>query len=80
MILGGNYNLNMENNIVLFRAFHKYIHFTKRFKTIDYLFEVFLKHILYINKYTCDQICSIPKLKWVPGSSTIFFVFLIIQY
>ena len=33
MILCGNYNLNMENNIVLFRAVHRYIHATKRFKT-----------------------------------------------
>ena len=33
MILCGNYNLNMENNLVLFRAVHKYIHATKRFKT-----------------------------------------------
>ena len=32
MILCGNFNLNMENNIVLFRAVHKYIHATKRFK------------------------------------------------
>ena len=33
MILCGNFNLNMENNIVLFRAVHRYIHATKRFKT-----------------------------------------------
>ena len=33
MILCGNYNLKMENNIVLFRAVHRYIHATKRFKT-----------------------------------------------
>ena len=33
MILCGNYNLNMENNIVLFRAVYRYIHATKRFKT-----------------------------------------------
>ena len=33
MILCGYYNLNMENNIVLFRAVHRYIHATKRFKT-----------------------------------------------
>ena len=33
MILCSNYNLNMENNIVLFRAVHRYIHATKRFKT-----------------------------------------------
>ena len=32
MILCGNFNLNMENNIVLFRAVHRYIHATKRFK------------------------------------------------
>ena len=32
-ILCGNYNLNMENNIVLFRAVHRYIDATKRFKT-----------------------------------------------
>ena len=28
MILCGNFNLNMENNIVLFRAVHRYIHAT----------------------------------------------------
>ena len=33
MILCGYYNLNMENNIVLFRAVHRYIHATKRIKT-----------------------------------------------
>ena len=33
MILCGNYNSNMENNVVLFRAVHRYIHVTKRFKT-----------------------------------------------
>ena len=33
MILCGNYNLNMENNIVLFRAVLRYIHATKRLKT-----------------------------------------------
>ena len=33
MILCGNYNLNMENNIVLFRTVHRYIHATERFKT-----------------------------------------------
>ena len=33
MILYGNFNLNMENNIVLFRAVQRYIHATKRFKT-----------------------------------------------
>ena len=33
MILFGNFNLNMENNIVLFRAVQRYIHATKRFKT-----------------------------------------------
>ena len=33
MILSGNFNLNMENNIVLFRTVHRYIHATKRFKT-----------------------------------------------
>ena len=33
MILCGNFNLNMENNVVLFRAVHRYIHATKRFKT-----------------------------------------------
>ena len=33
MILCGNFNLNMENNIVLFRAVHRYIHAAKRFKT-----------------------------------------------
>ena len=33
MILCGNYNLNMKNNIVFFRAVHRYIHSTKRFKT-----------------------------------------------
>ena len=33
MILCGNYNLNMENNIVLFRALHRYLHATMRFKT-----------------------------------------------
>ena len=32
-ILCGNYNFNMENNIVLFRAVYRYIHATKRFKT-----------------------------------------------
>ena len=32
MILCGNYNLNMENNIVLIRTVHRYIHATKRFK------------------------------------------------
>ena len=32
-ILCGNYNLNMETNIVLFRAVHRYIDATKRFKT-----------------------------------------------
>ena len=32
MILCGNFNLNMENNIVLFRAVHRYIHATKRIK------------------------------------------------
>ena len=32
MILCGNFNLNLENNIVLFRAVHRYIHATKRFK------------------------------------------------
>ena len=33
MNLCGNFNLNMENNVVLFRAVHRYIHATKRFKT-----------------------------------------------
>ena len=33
MILCGNYNLNMENNIVLLRTVHRYIHAMKRFKT-----------------------------------------------
>ena len=33
MILCGNFNLNMENNVVLFRDVHKYIHATKRFIT-----------------------------------------------
>ena len=33
MILCGNFNLNMENNIVLFRAIHRYIYATKPFKT-----------------------------------------------
>ena len=33
VILRGNYNLNMENNIALFRAIHRYMHATKRFKT-----------------------------------------------
>ena len=33
MILCGNYNLNKDNNVVLFRAVHRYIHATKRFKT-----------------------------------------------
>ena len=33
MILCGNYNLNMENNIVLIRVVHRFIHATKRFKT-----------------------------------------------
>ena len=33
MILCGNFNLNIDNNIVLFRAVHRYIHATKRFKT-----------------------------------------------
>ena len=55
MILYGNYNLNMENNIVLFRAVHRYIY--------ALCLKFLLKHILYINKYTYDQIYSIPKLK-----------------
>ena len=33
MIQCGNNDLNMENNIVLFRVIHRYIHATKRFKT-----------------------------------------------
>ena len=33
MILCGNFNLNMENNVVLFRAVHRYIHATRLFKT-----------------------------------------------
>ena len=33
MILYGNYNLNIKNNIVLFRAVHRYRQATKRFKT-----------------------------------------------
>ena len=31
MILCGNFNLNMENNIALFRAVHRYIHATIKF-------------------------------------------------
>ena len=30
-------------------------------KPVDSLFEVFLEHILYINKYAYDQICFFPS-------------------
>ena len=56
MILCGNYNLNIENNIVLFRAVHRYIHATKRLKNqLTLCLKFFFKHILYINKYTYEQ-------------------------
>ena len=79
MILCGNYNLNMEHNIVVFRAVHRYIHATKHLKPVDSLFEIFLKQIWYINKYTYDQMYYIPKLKGFLAV-VLFFVFLIIQY
>ena len=74
MILCGNYNLNM----VVFRAVHRYIHATKHLKPVDSLFEIFLKQIWYINKYTYDQMYYIPKLKGFLAV-VLFFVFLIIK-
>ena len=62
MILCGNFNLNMENNIVLFRAVHRYVHTTKRFKNqLTFCLKFSLKHILYINKYTYDQFVLFPS-------------------
>ena len=43
MILCGNFNLNMKNNIVLISAVHRYIHATKHLKPVDSLVEVFLE-------------------------------------
>ena len=37
-----NDNWNTENNNVLFRVVHRYIHATKRFSNIDSLFEAHL--------------------------------------
>ena len=85
MILCGNFNLNMENNIVLFRAVHRYIHATKRFKTswlfaLSFPWNIFciLISILMTNLFY-------SQVEGVPGSrAIIFFVFfvflLIIQY
>ena len=44
MILCGNFNLNMENNLVLFRAVHRYIYMLLSvLKPVDSLFDVFLE-------------------------------------
>ena len=43
MILCGNFNLNMENNTVLFRAVHRYIMLLSLLKPVDSLLEVFLE-------------------------------------
>ena len=44
MILCGNFNLNMENNIILFRAVHRYIRMLLSvLKPVDSLLEVFLE-------------------------------------
>ena len=83
MILCGNFNLNMENNIVLFRAVHRYIHATKRFNTSWLFAWSFPWNIFCISISILMTNCSIPKLK---GFMTVvlflflFFVFLIIQY
>ena len=62
MILCGNFNLNIENNIVLFRAVHRYKHATKRFKNqLTLCLKFSLKHILYIDKYTYDQFVLFPS-------------------
>ena len=74
MILWGNFNLNMENNIVLFRAVHRYIHATKRFKT-SWLFAwsfpwnifcIFIS-ILMTNLFN-------SQVEGVPGSRTIIII------
>ena len=53
MILCGNFNLNMENNIVLFRAVHRYIYMLLSvLKTVDSLLEVFLEtYFVYYKVY-----------------------------
>ena len=65
MILCGNNNLNMEKNIVLFRAVHRYTvcMILNVFNQFTLCLKFFLKHILYVNNYAYDQICYIPKLK-----------------
>ena len=61
MILCGNYNLNMKNNRVFSElSTDKYI-LISVLKPVDFLFEVFLKHILYISKYTYAQIILFPS-------------------
>ena len=43
MILCGNFNLIMENNIVLFRAVHRLYMLLSVLKTVESLLEVFLE-------------------------------------
>ena len=79
MILCGNFNLNMENNIVLFTAVHRYIHATKRFKTSWLFVWSFPWNILSILISILMTNMFYSQVKGVPGSRTIFFFFFIIQ-
>ena len=73
MILCGNFNLNMENNIVLFRAVHRYIHATKRFKTSWLFAWSFLWNIFCILISILMTNLFYSQVEGVPGSRTIIY-------
>ena len=81
LIMSGNFNLNMENNIVLFRAVHRYIHATKRFKTSWLFAWSFLWNIFCILISIRMTNLFYSQVEGVPGSRTficffLFFLFL----
>ena len=75
MILCGNFNLNMENNVVLFRAVHRYIHATKRFKTSWLFVWSFPWNIFCILISILMTNLFYSQVEGVPGSRTIFVSF-----
>ena len=79
MILFGNYKWNMGNKSCLELFTDIYILSVFNNQLILCL-KVFLKHTLYVNKYTYNQICSIPKLKDSRQLYYCFVVFILIQY
>ena len=72
----GNDNWNIENNNVLFRDIHRYIHATKRFSNIFILcLKLILKHVL-IWKYQFSMTkLNILFLNWRGPSSSLILRF-----